>query len=200
MLRGQPVPLNFDDVTHTYTLDGRKVPSVTQAMADVGIIDTEWYKPEHALRGKHVHEAAQYFDEDDLDPTSILPHIVPYLDAWIQFRKDTGFKPHLIEQRVWRSCGYAGTLDRTGWLNDRYILLDLKSGGLPNWTGLQTSGYEHALVERILAKEIEAPIPQARFAVQVKKDGKYNLKEYTDWQDKDNFLAALRVYQWKHPS
>lgn len=190
--------LEFEEATHAYRLNGQKVPGVTGVLEGLGIIDTEWFLPEHALRGQFVHSATHFWDEDDLDLATVDPHYSGYVNGWVQFRKDSGFKPHLIEQRVWHSSGYAGTLDRTGWLNGRYILLDIKSGGLPGWTGLQTTGYEQALKERILHKEIDAPMPVSRYAVQVKKDGKYSLKEYTDWQDRDVWNAALRVYQWKN--
>lgn len=189
--------LHLDKVTHTYTLDGRPIRSVTQILADVGIIDTTWYTPEAALRGKYVHEATHYSDEGALDLATLDPKLVPYVQAWIDFRKMTGFKPLLIEQEIWHSCGYAGTLDRAGFLNGRFLVIDIKSGSLPSWAGLQTSGYEFGLVERILAKEIDAPMPQGRMAVQLTKEGKYKVKEYTQFQDRDDFLAAHRVSRWK---
>ena len=34
--------LTFDSVTHTYLLDGEKVPSVTEILKGAGFIDTTW--------------------------------------------------------------------------------------------------------------------------------------------------------------
>lgn len=189
--------LHLDEATHAYTLDGRPIRSVTQILSDVGIIDTRWYTPEAALRGKYVHEATHYHDEGSLAMDSLDPQIAPYVQGWIDFRKTTGFRPLLIEQRIWHSCGYAGTLDRAGFLGDRFILIDIKSGSLPSWAGMQTSGYEFGLVERILAKEIDAPIPKGRMAVQLTREGKFKVKEYTNFRDRDVFLAAHAVSQWK---
>lgn len=188
--------LLLDEATHRYTLDGRPLLSVTQILGIVGIIDTRWFKPEDAMRGHYVHEATHYHDEGSLEMSSLDPIVAPYVKGWIDFRKQTGFRPLLMEERIWHSSGYAGTLDRAGFLGDRFILLDIKSGGLPAWTGLQTSGYEAALFERILQKDIDAPMPKGRFALQLTKESKFKLKEYTDFRDRDIFNAALSVSQW----
>jgi hypothetical protein len=189
--------LLLNEESHAYTLDGRPIRSVTQILGDVGIIDTTWFTPEAALRGKYVHEATHYHDEGSLEMGSLDPAISPYVQGWIDFRKMTGFRPLLMEQRVWHSSGYAGTLDRFGLIGSRPILIDIKSGSLPSWAGLQTSGYEFALVERILAKEIDVPMPQGRMAVQLTREGKFKVKEYTNFRDRDIFLAAHAVSQWQ---
>lgn len=189
--------LCLDEATHTYRLDGRPIRSVTQILNDAGIVDTTYFTPEAALRGKYVHEATQYHDEGTLDPSTVDPAIQPYLQGWIQFRALTGFKPALIEAKIWHSCGYAGTLDRAGWLNGRFVLLDIKSGAVAAWTALQTSGYEHGLVERIKAGDIDCPMPQGRLAVQVTRQGKFKVVPFEDFRDRDVFLAAHQVSQWR---
>lgn len=187
--------LNEED--HVYTLRGRPIRSVTQILGDVGIIDTTWFTPEAALRGKYVHTGTEYHDEGSLEMDSLDPQIAPYVQGWIDFRKMTGFRPVLIEQKICHSCGYAGTLDRAGFLGNRFIIIDIKSGSLPSWGGLQTSGYEFGLVERILAKEIDCPMPQGRLVVQLTREGKFKVKEYTNFRDRDIFLAAHAVSQWQ---
>ena len=137
-------------------------------------------------------------DENDLDEASLAPEIVPYVDGYREFKAKTGFRPVLIETRVGHPMGYAGTLDRVGWLNDRLVQIDLKSGQLPKWAGLQTAGYETALKWMIEHMLIPMPaFPEARFALQLSKDGKYKLHPLTNRSDEADFYAALQVHQWK---
>jgi hypothetical protein len=190
--------LEFDPATHTYRRHGQRLISVTQALKAGGLIDDSFYTEEARLRGQHVHEAAHFFDDDDLDMGSVRPEIRGYLDAYISFRNQTGFYPILSEQRLFHSAGFAGTLDRVGWLNDRLIHLDLKTGSLPDWAGPQTAGYDLALNERIDTGDIPLPArPEARFALQLSEDGKFKLWPLQGHDDVAVFLAALKLAQWK---
>lgn len=190
--------LTFDEASHQYRHLGRLLPSVTQILKASSIVDDTWYNEEARVRGQHVHQAAHYFDEDDLALDSVRPEIQPYLDGYIKFRQDTGFYPVLSEQRLVHSLGFAGTLDRVGWLNDRLIQLDIKSGGLPKWAGLQTAGYEMALEELVSKCVITLErFPEARFALQLTADGMYKLQPLKDLSDRNNFIAAMAVAKFK---
>ena len=59
-------PIQFDEAAHVYTVAGVERPSVTQILKDAGLIDTTWYTDEARQRGRAVHLAAQFLDEDDL--------------------------------------------------------------------------------------------------------------------------------------
>src|SRR3990167_11512697 len=131
--------LTLDEPTHQYRLHGRPLPSVTGVLASSTIVDASHFTEESRIRGQHVHQAAHFFDDDDLDLDSVRPEIRPYLDAYIAFRRDTGFYPVLIDQRLYHSRGYAGTLDRVGWLNDPLGQIDLKWGGLPEPAGARAA-------------------------------------------------------------
>lgn len=100
-LYSPPDGLTFDGETHTYTAGGRSVPSVTQVLKRVGLIDDRWVD-EHALsRGRAVHAVIQYDLEGDLDEASIADEIRPYVDAWRRFRAETGgLKAGLIEVKT----------------------------------------------------------------------------------------------------
>ena len=190
--------LEFDEAQHAYRFEGRPMPSVTTILKTAGIIDTTWYTEEAKTRGTHVHQAAHFFDEDDLALDSLRPEIRPFIDGYIKFRKDTAFYPVLVEQRLHHTAGFAGTLDRVGWLNDRMIQLDIKTGSVPDWAGLQTAGYEMALEQMIQLGKIELEaMPEARFALQVTAEGKYKLWPMNGHRDREFFLAALTVHQFK---
>lgn len=185
--------IQFDEELHRYSVGGRSVPSVTQILRGVGIIDDRWFKSPHATRGTYAHKACHFYDENDLDFETLDDIVKPYVEGYINFRETSGFKPTLIEKIVFDPYSwYAGMLDRTGILNGEAVLIDIKTGSLPGWVGLQTAGYLKALQNEI------GPVPHKRFALQLKSDGKYNLStEYKDRNDINVFLAATTVFNYK---
>lgn len=96
---GSPADLVFDPVAHRYTLDGEVLPSVTQILQASGAIDFS-HVPQPILltardRGSAVHRACHFYNEDDLDVDAFAaeyPEYWPYLSAWIDFRRDSGFE------------------------------------------------------------------------------------------------------------
>jgi hypothetical protein len=93
-----PDALTFDALTHTYWLDGVRIPSVTQILQRAGLIDFSRI-PAPILsaardRGAAVHQAVHYYNEHDLDLEAFqkdFPNYWPFLEAWLAFRRDTGF-------------------------------------------------------------------------------------------------------------
>jgi PD-(D/E)XK nuclease superfamily protein len=90
--------LTFDPVGHRYALEGVGLPSVTQVLQAVGIIDFSGIPQPILLaardRGSAVHAAAHYYNENDLDVEAFaaeFPGYWPYLEAWITFRRESGF-------------------------------------------------------------------------------------------------------------
>ncbi len=105
----------FEPKSHVYYYDGKPLPSVTTILKAEGFIDTSFYDDYSRERGSLVHLATQLYDTEVLDEESIDPVIVPYLDAWKKFRKETGFIIEQIETPVFNPAyGYAGTPDRIG--------------------------------------------------------------------------------------
>lgn len=91
--------LKFDPVLHRYTLDDVLLPSVTQILNASGAIDFSEI-PQPVLlaardRGSAVHRACHFVNEDDLDIDGFrieFPEYWPYLSAWIDFRRESGFE------------------------------------------------------------------------------------------------------------
>jgi hypothetical protein len=52
----------FDSESHVYTIDGRRVPSITQMLKATGYIDDAWYSKESCDRGTAVHAATSSYD------------------------------------------------------------------------------------------------------------------------------------------
>lgn len=189
--------LRFDESTHTYYLDGSRLPSVTQVLEDVRISDYSEIPQdvrEAALeRGRIVHLATQYDDLGILDESTIDPRILGYIGAWRRFRADTGFVPDLVEHRGYSlAYRYAGTLDRLGKWPGRHgrHLVDIKTGTAPWWVRIQTAAY---------AAFLDAPMAIARYAVELHEDSTYSVTAAgRNWHEDFNvFLSALNIWHTK---
>jgi len=188
--------IEFHDDTHTYWMGKVRVPSVTQILAPlVDFTGIRMSVIERAsARGNAVHYGTELYDQDNLDWDSLDPELRPYIDAWAEFRARTLFVPTLIEERVFHpGLMYAGTLDRAGLFDGEPSIIDIKSStALYPTVGLQTVAYAEALSAGNPALQKHT----GRYAVQLKKDGKYVLKHYTDKSDWPNFIALKTMTNW----
>ena len=132
----------FREATHEYFIGGKLVPGVTTVLKEAGLIDTTFFTPEAALRGQHVHTACALWDKGELDTCALDPVLVPYLEAWQKFRKESGVTPAIIEEPFYSlEHSFAGCVDRA-WLDGKHwVIADIKSGPLPDWLTLQLAGY-----------------------------------------------------------
>ena len=84
--------LQFDEATHTYTLAGRVIPSVTQILKQV--VDFSMVAPDILERkcaiGSVLHMAIALDHADDLDYDSLDASVLPYFEAWRKFVADMG--------------------------------------------------------------------------------------------------------------
>ncbi len=187
--------LEFDAATHTYRAGGVIVPSVTQVLEAVGVVDYSYLPPSTrnmALqRGSYVHLACQMDDEGDLDEDALDPALLPYVAAWRAFRAERGFTFQEIERRVHSArYGYAGTLDRTGTNADGDLcLIDIKTSRAEGWVRLQTAAYAGAQDE---------PRRYLRGCAELHADGTYRALWFpaTEFQaDFNGFLSCLHVFR-----
>ena len=122
----------FDEATHTYTLDGVVIPSVTEICAPItcGKYPPVGVVQQAAARGTRVHELCALYDMDAL-PDEIEAELVGYVKAWAAFCRD--YKPvwtH-IELPLYgvlnTGLPFAGTLDRIGEIDGRTRVVDIKT-------------------------------------------------------------------------
>ena len=180
--------VEFNAERHEYKAGGLIIPGVTTVLQSAGLIDDRFFTEEGRTRGTAVHQACHYFDEDDLDKGSVLDEYLPYVEAHERFVADTGIEWAMIEGIVRNEqYNYIGTLDRTGVLNDRRVLIDLKTGNPGVSAGPQTAAYEACLVNR-----------HCRYSLQLKDDGTYKLRRCAGRNDFKIFLAALAIHNWKN--
>jgi len=188
----------FDQETHTYTLNGRRLPSVTEIIACLhdGYASIPPAVLEHARqRGTAVHAAIQYHGDGDLAVDTLDLEIVPYFESWLKFLADTGFRVEGAEQPLYsRTFMYAGTPDLWGSIGADLWLPDIKATSLilPH-VSIQTAGYQRLLQELTGRKA-------RRAALQLKDDGTYRFNPYPqaeDAADMGTFTAALNIHQWR---
>lgn len=197
-----PPHLTFEPESHVYRLDGRVIPNVTRVLEPLAEL---WRVPRDVLeaaqvRGTRVHRVCELDDLGTLDESSVNEALRGYLDAWRKFKREHDFTPDLIETRVVHLArGYAGTLDRTGYMRvgtrRRYVLLDIKSGILSELAGLQTAAYMAAAPTG--SKKFPKPIA-LRAGVKLDADGDYKLHIFDSHErDLAVFYSCLTVHNWK---
>ncbi|HNS91318.1 MAG TPA: hypothetical protein PKJ72_14870 [Deltaproteobacteria bacterium] len=182
--------VEFCPESHTYTCGGERFPSVTQVLADLGFYgDAVKYFTEYKRDlGSFTHKAIELYLAGELDESTLDPAILPRLNAWRKFEAETGYVSSGCEiVMASESYRFAGTVDHRGTLNDRPVIIDVKTGVLMPATGIQLGGYEI----------LDGTPGLKRYGLQLKEDGTYSLKEYKDRTDRGVFLSALSVYQWK---
>lgn len=164
----------FCEETHVYTIDGVRVPSVTDVCAPLtcgkypasGVVDAA------ARRGSRIHELCALFDYGAL-PDEIEPELVGYLRAWAAFCRDYRPSWHLIEHRMWSGKRmFAGTADRIGYIDRRALVVDIKSAAQLDRASkislcAQLAGYSALAEENGLDRKIPG------MGVQLRKDGTY---------------------------
>lgn len=199
--------LHFDPLVHEYRRpDGLRVPSVTEILSAVGV-STDF----EALRassdriaqaidlkrdiGTALHADAHAFDDHDLDWSTVDPRVLPYLEAWVTFRANTGLQPTTRERRVYNALhGYAGTLDG---IFDKpgggRVLVDIKTGD-PEDSGCAFQTAAYAAAHQL--EHGDEPAITERWGVQLVPAAAvpYRIHVYTSWQDWQKFQAFVTTY------
>jgi hypothetical protein len=201
------VALVFDAATHAYTLDGITIPSCTRVLDHAGLVDYSMIRQEilerKSLLGSLVHQATHFYDEQDLDFSSLTDDIKYRVEAWANFRIDTGFVPRLIEKRFVATVNgmtYGLTIDREGLFKKDEAIVDLKtSATIEDWVAVQTSGY--ALGVPDYNGKTLSPLAlfhrRRRMAVQLLSNGKYFKRDFEDRNDATVFISGLHITHWK---
>lgn len=184
-------PLTFTPDDHSYWLEGRRLPGVTETISrlaphrDVG----DWY----LQRGAAVHAAVALALQDELDPDSVDERIAGRIEAVMKFIRDTGLVVGFFETPfASRRHQFAGTLDYFGTAPDgKRVLADWK-GSLCPQVEPQIGAYN------ILLEENGHTCDRA-VAVETHDDGSYKCR----WFDKreirlasQTFLAFLTTRNW----
>ena len=202
----------FDPDTHTYTYGGRVMPSVTQVLADIRLIDFSDIPPgtlaEAQARGTYVHQVMHAVLEDDFDLADCDPRFRPYVDSGLRYTAEAKLRPVrdasgrsiAVEWRFWHvRRWFAGTIDYVALDPDDILtIIDWKTGQPTDVAAsLQTGAYELG-VRDYLAPSINYAGPIRRRAVKLFRDGATGKPEpYDDPKDLAVFLSALTCVHFK---
>lgn len=187
--------IDFKSDSHEYFINGKKVPSVTQVLSLAG--EFKYVNKDVLERaakfGTAVHKATELYDQNNLNLDNLDPALMPYLQAWKKFLNETNFKILEIEKIVGSNrMGYAGTIDRIGYIGDDLTLLDIKTTTtIARTVPLQLGAYAAAWNEN------NPNFIKKRICVQL-KPLKYIIKPYTNILDYQMFCNFLTVYKWSN--
>lgn len=192
--------VQFDEATHTYTLDGVELPSVTHIIRYLAVDKANNADPNMALiareRGSAVHEATVMYDYSGEIPDDFPAEYAPYLEAYVQFVRD--YKPswELIEHQMGNATlGFAGTLDRFGVIDDKLCILDIKTSykvDIPSLSA-QLTAYHDLLLNEQFERLENANI--RHLGLQLMRTGKYRLYETDCEKGSDLFYSCRRIYK-----
>ena len=180
----------YDDELHEYRIDDVVVPSVTSILRVAGLYQEQYFNEESRRRGKYIHKAILYYLQDDLDIESTPQEYRGYIEAFIRFNNEV--KPIIAigkceVSKFSTTFRYGGTPDIIASFNNNESIIDLKTGAETPVTGIQLAGYSLLYPDMRLK----------RYGLYLKADGKYKLIPYQDRNDKNIFMSALSLYNWR---
>lgn len=179
------------------TADVLALPRVSEILETVGLGPDLRHVPPAALeygriRGKAVHSAIEAAIFNYLDESSLDLEVIPRLDAYRRFVKESGFEPThaeiAVESATWR---YRGHPDVVGWLNGRRVILDWKNGETVQLrpAGRQLSAYRVAWNEQNPREPVDGLA-----VVQLKGDATFRFWEVSAAEHEPVWLAGLMVF------
>ncbi len=184
----------FDAGRHEYILvpSGQVVPHITGLLEREGLVDSEWYTEESRIRGSAVHRLTADYDLGAIENLTALDS--PYkmwLLAHVEAMAMIPHEWHHIEVprvKVTNRGTFAGTIDRDGTIYGAEGVLEIKSGDPERAHEIQTA------LQCILRQSPIPPRQQARFALYLKRNGKFKLEEHVRAKDFDKAEDIL----WRH--
>lgn len=196
-LHARKVGVEFDPITHTYTLSGERLLNTTRVLKLAGFYNFDFVDPIYRDRGKDAHEAVAFAMEGDLDRAHLAASaqvgatdLQPYVAAAERFVLENDIEILYPEAVVIHPLlKYAGKIDVFGFVRRSRVLslIDWKLGDLIPSYGIQMESYSmawHAMTKEVVGH---------RYGVKLKKDGSYICREFTDRRDAGRFQAALTV-------
>ncbi len=186
---------HFDPERHEYSIDGVRVPSVTEILSVV--VSFEGI-PEAVLanardRGDKLAKAINLENRGVLDRSSLDAETLAGVDAWAQFLAAHEATVVESENPVYHAgLRYAGTPDCILAVGDEYWLPDVKASYAPPATvGAQTFGYVAAWCER----NRMSPRKVRRFCAHI-RNGRLELIPLKDPRDEAIFQSCRNIYNF----
>lgn len=177
------------DIDHRgYNPNWQDVKSVTQVIAAAGLMgDTSYFTDWHKDRGSYAHKVIELYEADDLDLDTLDPQLRPYLDAWLLFKRDTGWLTAGSEMCYLHPVhAYKGKPDVYGMMNGVLSLIDVKCGQPAKWHSCQCAAYQELL-------RVHGIMIVSSWCLYLNDKGKYKLSaERASRHDLAVFMNALK--------
>lgn len=177
----------FDEEKHVGYYNGVPIKSVTTVLQQEGLVDTTYFTEYGRVKGTYLHKAVLLDNNGTLDEDTVDDAIRGRLEAARRFKADTEFE--IIEQEVRhfnKMYMITGKPDLVARLYGKPSIIDYKPWNLQWYTRYQLGGYE-----------LFFDTHMRRYALRLGDDGRYQLHPYTDWTDKQGFLAILATNRIK---
>jgi hypothetical protein len=192
----------FDQEKHIARLGDIIIPTITQLLQEFGLVDYSMVPPDvlenKRIIGTRVHAATVMLDNGTLDEDHFeksFPECVGYLNAYRKFRIIENFEPEYKENRYFSSKWlFSGAPDESGAhygkLGNENSLVEYKC----TWNMYKSTGIQLA-AQSMLLKECAGIAIKRRFGLLLKATGNYELTEFKDRSDFQDFQACL-VLHW----
>lgn len=189
--------LMFDAATHTYRVNGRVVPSVTQVLETVRVLDVGDYSRDgddaqaaRMQRGTDIHAWTRAYDVDPVaaETSAVATGLTtaPYCAAYRQALADLTPVTLWAEQPLYDAVlRVAGTPDRVWRFVDHGApvdaVVDLKTGDPDSWHRYQLAGYRALFrANPELARELGLSPRLDGYGLYLGALGTYRLVRYPD--------------------
>jgi len=192
----------FDPDKHEYSLNGRIIPScsgvISSALQFLSPYIAEDVLEKRSELGREVHKACHLHNISKFGGCD--DRVRPYLDAWIRFKEQTGYKPILSEfQQIGHlnAMTFGMQIDNFGFLKKDETLAELKIGKVYPHHGVQLAGYAAGLAHDRLATALARFMVRKRMVVQLGADGFPKVTVFGQRSDFDVFASLLHASTWK---
>lgn len=186
--------IEFCPFTHSFRVDGRQVPSVTQILRDLQFSDAQWATEYSRERGTAVHKAAEIiFSGGALDPESIDPAIAGHVGAIMAYREhyQTRMSRVIACEQIVATPRWAGIADL---ILDPGVL-DIKTGQEATWHKYQIAAYEKA------ALAVRGKATFHGSLIYMRESGRYAIRSfdaYEMYRHAEQFEVIVSVWCLRH--
>ena len=187
--------LVFSEDDHSYFVDGKRVPSVTEVCS---LLTADKYSGGQAIihaaavRGTAVHELCALYDMDAL-PDEIDPAYSGYLKAWASFCRD--YRPQWLWIEKPLGCPrLAGTVDRIGIIDGQPVVVDIKTTSSMDRVSKISLACQLAGYERLAELANIYVVKDSGIGVQLHKDGTYTVHSAAKIAGKYDFAPRSFFY------
>lgn len=213
--------IDFNEEKHEYSVNGVKVPSVSEILAPLSAERYAELNPymlqAAAEKGRLVHEACElidYGENPEIEP-DIMGYVKAYYDFLMTYKPNWQFIEKIVCSYRWAPVKdednilYAGTLDRYGTINGKGAVVDIKTYSSLTTDSLinascQTYLYRTALEEPLVGiigntkEAIDAMYNIKRYVLHLKKDGTWRLVDLDKFDNERGFNSSATAGSLLH--